>query len=142
MPGDLGSLLTFLGSAGGIGIVLSIIAESGTWFQNLSSGQKIGVLLGAALVCGFGSHYAIKYIPAGIIDQLNEPYQVLQMTVGIFLASKIYHAIADSTTPAALPSTTVTITASSGTSVNVPPANQTVMNQSAPTEEAKAASVG
>lgn len=99
MPDNFGSFLTFIGSAGFIGFILSVLAENASWFGKLSSGQKIALLLVVSLICGFVSHFAVKYIPAGVVQELDEYYQVALNTVVIFLASKAYHAIAGKDKP-------------------------------------------
>lgn len=94
-PTSLAQFFTFVGTAGAIGAVLSWIAGNWKFFQSRSAQGKMLILFVISLVMGFASHFAVKYIPAGIVTDAEPYYQIVINSIVILMASQVYHNIVD-----------------------------------------------
>lgn len=93
LPATLAEFLTFLGTAGCIGAVLSFVAGNVKAFQGLSSQGKVFVLFLISLALGFLSHFAVSYIPAGVVADAEPYYKIVIQSFAILLAAKAYHSV-------------------------------------------------
>lgn len=99
IPGTFAEFLTFLGTAGAIGAVLSWIASNWKFFQDRSSQGKMLILFAIALVMGFASQFAVQYIPAGIVADAEPFYKTIINMAAIVLSSQLYYAKFGKETP-------------------------------------------
>ncbi len=123
VPSTLGEFFTFIGSAGAIGFVLSIVVENWGFFQTRNKQGKITILILIALLMGLSSYSLVRYVPAGVIEQAQPLYQVIVATLSILIASQVWHKTVNQqvidVTAAVVPNT-----ATRGQTANPDPARQ------------------
>ena len=83
--------LALLLTTGGLGVVISFLCEGREWFQKLSPGQKMGVVLGLCLGLPVAAQLALDLVPPDWFDKLNKIWYALALGFGVFLASQWYH---------------------------------------------------
>lgn len=99
LPASYGEAVTFIGSAAGIGSVLSFVAQNWQFFQKLKdgtdrpSGQKVAILFVITALISLGHRALITYMPAGVNVQSAEVWKWLQSILAILLGSQAYHYI-------------------------------------------------
>jgi hypothetical protein len=93
MPGDFGSFLTFIGSSAAIGAVISFIADNWAWFKARESGQKVVILLAVSILMGIASHLLVKYVPVGVIAEVEPYYQIIIASIVTLTGSVVYHKL-------------------------------------------------
>jgi hypothetical protein len=91
VPVTLAQFLTFLGTAGCIGAMLSWVASNWKFFQARSGQGKMAILFLISLIMGFASHFAVQYLPAGIVADAEPYYKIVLNTAAILLANQTYY---------------------------------------------------
>jgi len=90
LPATFGEFLTWFGSSAVIGALISWVAAHWPWFKGQSGAVKVAVLLLISTIMGLVSFLAIKYVPAGVIEDVQPYYQIALNSVVIVLAAQGY----------------------------------------------------
>lgn len=91
LPATLGEFFTWFGSTLVIGSVISWVLQNWAWFKEQRSEVKVILLIVIAVGMGVLSQFAIKYVPAGVVEELQPYYQVVLTGVVIVLNALGFH---------------------------------------------------
>lgn len=121
LPPTLGGFLTFLGTVGAIGAVISWVSENWAFFQAQAAQGKMLILLIISTVMGLISMFAVEYIPAGVIAEAEPYYRIFVSSISIVLSSQVYHRVAHADRPIVVKTETVTTSSSISKAVGAQP---------------------
>ena len=93
LPTSFGAFLTWLATAGAFSLFMSLILERvpnwAEWNSDLKSFISVAVAIGLALI----SHALVRWLPAGVVAELEPWYAVVFNAVTIWLGSQWAHNI-------------------------------------------------
>lgn len=92
-PGSFAEFLTWLGTAGAFSLFMALILERvpnwAEWDSDLKSFISVAVAVGLALV----SYMLVRWLPAGVVADLEPWYRVIFNAVVIWLGSQWAHNV-------------------------------------------------
>lgn len=92
MPTSLGEFFTWLGTAGAFATIMALVLERiPGWNDKLSSEVKSLLSLVVAALLGMASYALVRWVPAGVVAELEPYYQVILTAVTIWLGSQYAH---------------------------------------------------
>lgn len=92
IPQSFAQFLTWLGTNGAFSTVIAIVLERWPGWATMKSDTKSFITLAVAILLGLASYALVRWVPAGVVNELEPWYQVIVGAVTIYLGSQYAHS--------------------------------------------------
>ncbi len=94
MPSTFGEFLTFIGTATAIGAVINWVVQNWDFYQHqIRREVQVLILIVISTIMGVASMLAVRYVPAGVVAELEPYYRIVITSITIVLATQVTNGI-------------------------------------------------
>jgi len=93
LPATFKDFLTLIGSPVFVGVVLSVILVRWQWFVNLQNKVKFWLVGAVCLFFPIASRALTLYLPAGVVDFIEQWYPTVVIGMGIWMSSQVWNKL-------------------------------------------------
>ena len=93
LPNTFKEFLSLIGSPIFIGVVISVLLVRWQWYVNLQNKVKFWIVGAICLILPIISRILILYLPAGVVEFIEQWYPTVVIGLGIWMSSQIWNKL-------------------------------------------------
>lgn len=93
LPSTFKDFLTLIGSPVFIGVIISVLLVRWQWFVNLQNKAKFWIVGAICLLLPIASRALTLYLPAGVVEFIEQWFPTLVVGMGIWMSSQIWNKL-------------------------------------------------